>query len=107
MIEKYVRLRNVDSVLECFDDVIFSALKDMGGNRNATIGNIVDYVNTQLAGKDCPHGCKVTFLPEDETVTYDISVITRYDNEGSSSEVDYLGTVTWRNRKIVRSELTV
>ena len=114
MIEKYVRLRNIDSVGECFDDIMFSALKEMGGNRNATTGNIVDFVNTQLAGKDCPHGCKVTFLPKGETVTYDISVITRVNNEGSSSEkkvaqqtVDYLGTVTWRNRKLVRSELTV
>jgi len=105
MITKYVRLRNVDSVLECFDDIIINAKEEMGSNRNATIGNIVDFVTTN-GKRNCPHGCKVTFLPEDETVNYDITVITRHDNEGSSSDIERLGTVTWTDRKVVGSELT-
>lgn len=103
-VKLYINLRNVDSVGECFDDVIINVEQEMGSNDMATIGNIVDFITTN-GEKNCPHGCAVTFLPAEKTVTYDIRLIERYESGGSM--VKELGTVTWTDRKVVGSKLTV
>jgi len=102
--QTYVSLRNINEVGECFSDLLINAEEEMGSMDNATIGNIVDFVTTN-ANKTCNHGCVATLLPKDEEVTFDIRIIKRYNNEGSSSDITNLGTVTWTNQVVTGSDL--
>lgn len=102
--QTYVSLRNINEVGECFSDLLINAEEEMGSMRYANIGNIVDFV-THNANKKCNHGCVATLLPKDKEVTFDIRVIKRYNNEGSSSDITNLGTVTWTNQVVTGSKL--
>lgn len=102
--QTYVSLRNIKEFGECFSDIMIDTKEDMGSMRYANIGNIVDYV-THNANTTCNHGCDATFLPKDKEVTFDIKIIKRYNNEGSSSDITNLGTVTWTNQVVTGSDL--
>ena len=102
--QTYVMLRNTESVGECFDTVTIDAEKEMGSMRNANIGNIVDFI-TFYGAKECPHGCKTTFLNQDGETTFDIRIVKRHDNGGSSSDIEECGTATWTDGVLTDSNL--
>lgn len=100
-----VMLRNTESVGECFDFTTIDAQQEMGGMENATIGNIVDFITTNGATK-CPHGCNVTLLDQEGVTTYDIQIVKRHNNEGSSNDITKCGTVTWTFGNLTDSNLS-
>jgi hypothetical protein len=103
--QTYVMLRNTESVGECWDLTTIDAKEEMGSMRHATIGNIVDFITTN-GERNCPHGCNVTLLDQDGVTTYDIQVVKRHNNEGSSSDIEKCGTVTWTNGIVTDSNLS-
>ena len=103
--QTYVMLRNTKSVGECWDFTQIDAEQEMGSMRHATIGNIVDFITTN-GERNCPHGCNVTLLDQDGVTTFDIQIVKRHNNEGSSNDIEKCGTVTWTNGQLTTSNLS-
>lgn len=103
--QTYVMLRNTESVGECWDLTTIDAEQELGSMDNATIGNVVDFISTN-GTRTCPHGCNVTLLDQEGVTTYDIKIVRRHNNEGSSSDITNCGTVTWSFGKLTDSNLS-